>query len=101
MASPKYVLAHSSSRPTNGTISYTSDTREVYPLMLSLLPGPSDSLGQILLHDLLPASKVTSSNLRVNLYARVGWDQVVGDIVSLVDGDARFDDRVVFPKQEG
>lgn len=42
--------------------------------MLSLLPSPSDSLGQILLSDLLPTGKVTSGNFRVNLDARVGWD---------------------------
>jgi len=68
--------------------------------MLSLLPSPSDSLGQILLCDLLAAGKVTGSNLRVNLDARVGWDQVVGNIISLVDRNTRFNNRVVFPKQE-
>ena len=69
--------------------------------MISFLPSPPDSLGQILLCDLLAAGKVTGSNLRVNLDARVGWDQVVGNVVSLVDGNTRFNDRVVFPKQRG
>ena len=68
--------------------------------MISLLPSPSDGLCQILLCDLFAAGKVTGSNLRVNLDARVGWDQVVGNIVSLVDGNTRFNNRVVFPKQE-
>ena len=69
--------------------------------MISFLPSPPDSLGQILLCDLLAAGKVTGGNLRVNLDARVGWDQVVGNVVSLVDGNTRFNDRVVFPKQRG
>lgn len=83
----------------NGTISYTSGLCEVYPLMISLLPSPSNSLSQILLNDLLPAGKVTRSDLRVDLDARVGWDQVIGNVVSLVDGDARFNDCVVFPER--
>ena len=66
--------------------------------MLGLLPSPTDSLHEVGLCDLFTAREVSSSNLRVDLYARIRWEEMVWDIVSLVNGDARLDDGVVFPK---
>ena len=66
--------------------------------MLGLLPSSTDGLHEIGLCNLFTAREVPSSNLRVDLYARIRWKEMVWDIVSLVDGDARLDDGVVFPK---
>ena len=66
--------------------------------VLGLLPSSTDGLHEIGLCDLFTACKVSSSNLRIDLHAGVRWEEMVWDIVSLVDGDARLDDGVVFPK---
>lgn len=65
--------------------------------MLRLLPRPPNSLEQVRLRDLLPTRKVPRGDLCVNLDARVGWDQVVRDVVPLPDWDAGLYDGVVFP----
>ena len=86
--------------------------------MVGLLPRPANRLRQVRLSDLLPARKVSRSDLRIDLDARVGWEQVfcstsdqyhthaesvcdsarlTRDIVPLQDGDAGLDDSVVFP----
>ena len=67
-------------------------------LVLGLLPSPTNGLHEIGLCNLFTAREVSSSNLRVDLHARIRWEEMVWDIVSLVNGDARLDDGVVFPK---
>lgn len=46
-------------------------------LMLGFLPSPPNSFDKICLGDLFPAGEITSSNLRVNLHARIRWDKMV------------------------
>lgn len=65
--------------------------------MLRLLPSTPNSLEKICLGDLLPAREVARSDLRVNLDARVWWNEVVGKVVPLEDRNAGLDNRVVFP----
>lgn len=65
--------------------------------MLGLLPRPSDGLDQVRLGDLLTTGEVTRSDLGVDLDSRVWRDQVVWNVVSFENGDARVDDGVVFP----
>ena len=66
--------------------------------MLRLFPCPPDSFDQVFLCDSLATRKVPSSNLSINLDARVWWDEVVGDVVSFEDWDARLYNGVIFPE---
>ena len=65
--------------------------------MVRLLPSPSNRLHKIRLRDLLPAREVARSDLGVDLDARVGWDEVLWDIVPFQNRDAGFYYSVVFP----
>ena len=68
--------------------------------VLSLLPRPPNCLHQVALGNTLPARIVPSCDLRVDLDTAVGRDEVLGNIVSIVDRDARVDDGVVFPVEK-
>lgn len=67
--------------------------------MISFLPRPPNRLVQVRLGNLFTTGKVTSGNLCVDFDPRVGWNEVLWEIVALDDRNTRVDDGVVFPNQ--
>lgn len=68
-------------------------------LMLRLFPCPTNSLDQVFLCDSLATCEVPSSNLGINLDARIWWDEMVWNVVALENRNPRLDNGVVFPGQ--
>ena len=66
-------------------------------LMISLLPSTTNSLDEISFSDLFTTGEVTRSDLGVDFDTRVRRQEVVRDIVSFDDRNARLYNCIVFP----
>lgn len=65
--------------------------------MLRILPSSPHRVLEISLGDLLATSKVTSSDLSIDLHSRIRRNEMVGDVIALQDGNTAIDNSVVFP----